>query len=147
MPILIGLCAVVAGILSTIQSGANATLNKALGQPILAAFAVTSTNLVVYLIAALFVGVGWPGSHRIVETPWWAWIGGVCGGLYVLSAIFLAERLGAAVFTGLVVTAGIITSLILDHFGWVGFQQHSAGFWRIAGGAVMIAGLLLVSLT
>ena len=133
--------------LSTVQSGANATLNKALDQPILAAFAVLATNLVVYLIAAPFVGLGWPGSDRIVATPWWAWIGGLCGGLYVLSAIFLAERLGAAVFTGLVVTAGIVTSIILDHFGWVGFQQHSAGFWRIAGGAIMIAGLFLVSLT
>ncbi len=146
MPVLIGLCAVVAGMLSTVQSGANASLNKALGQPILAAFAVVATNLLVYLIAALFVGVGWPGSDRIAATPWWAWIGGVCGGLYVLAAIFLAERLGAAVFTGLVVTAGIVTSIVLDHFGLVGFQQHSAGLWRIAGGAIMVGGLLLVSL-
>ena len=122
-------------------------MNKALGQPILAAFAVVATNILVYLIAALFVGVGWPEPDRIVETPWWAWIGGLCGGLYVLSAIFLAERLGAAVFTGLVVTAGIVTSITLDHFGWVGFQQHTAGLWRMAGGAIMIVGLLLVSFT
>ena len=147
MPVLIGLCAVIAGVLSTVQSGANATLNKALGQPILAAFVVVLANLVVYLLASPFVGFGWPQPDRIAQTPWWAWIGGFCGGLYVLSAIFLAERLGAAVFTGLVVTAGIITSILLDHFGWVGFQQHSAGLWRIAGGAIMIVGLLMVSIT
>ncbi len=146
MPVLIGLCAVLAGVLSTVQSGANATLNKALGQPILAALVVVAANLVVYLIASLFVGVGWPEPGRIAQTPWWAWVGGLCGGVYVLSAIFLAERLGAAVFTGLVVTAGIITSIALDHFGLVGFRQHTAGLWRLAGGAIMIFGLLLVSI-
>lgn len=147
MPILIGLFTVVAGVLTTLQSGANASLNKALGQPILAALAVVATNLVVYLVAIPFVGLHWPTAERIAGAPWWAWLGGIFGGVYVLSAIFFAERLGAAVFTGLVVTAGIVTSILLDHFGWVGFEQHTAGLGRIAGGALMIGGIILVSLT
>ncbi|RYC28940.1 DMT family transporter [Lichenibacterium minor] len=147
MPILIGLFTVFAGVLTTVQSGANATLNKSLDQPIVAALVVVATNLVVYLAVAPFVGLSWPGSDRIAQTPWWAWMGGLFGGIYVLSAIFFAERLGAAIFTGLTVTAGIVTSIALDHFGLIGFQQHSAGLWRILGGAVMIGGLLLVSFT
>ncbi len=147
MPILIGLLTAIAGVLTTVQSGANATLNKSLGQPALVALVVVMGNLVVYLGAALFIGLQWPGSDRFAQTPWWAWIGGLLGGLYVLSAILFAERLGAAVFTGLTVTAGVVTSIALDHFGLVGFQQHSAGLWRIVGGAVMIGGLLLVSFT
>lgn len=147
MPILIGLFTVLAGILTTVQSGANATLNKSLGQPIVAALVVVATNLVVYMAVALFVGLGWPGADRIAQTPWWAWLGGVFGAVYVLAAIFFAERLGAAVFTGLTVTAGIATSILLDHLGWVGFAQHPAGPWRILGGAIMVGGLILVSLT
>ncbi len=147
MQILIGLFAILAGVLNTVQSGSNATLNKALGQPITAALVVTATNVAVYLLASLFLGLGWPGSERIAQTPWWAWIGGALGAVYVLSAIFFAERLGAAVFIGLTVTAGIVTSIVLDHFGLVGFQQHPAGLWRVAGGAIMIGGLLLVSFT
>ena len=147
MPILIGLLTAIAGVLTTVQSGANATLNKSLGQPIIVTLVVVLGNLVVYLGAAPFVGLQWPGPDKIAHTPWWAWAGGLLGGLYVLSAIFFAERLGAAVFTGLTVTAGIVTSITLDHFGLVGFQQHSAGLWRLVGGAVMIGGLLLVSFT
>lgn len=147
MPILIGLLAVVAGVLNTVQSGANATLNKALGQPVVVALAVTAANVAVYLLASPALGLAWPGSDRIAQAPWWAWTGGALGAVYVLTAILFADRLGAAVFTGLTVTAGIVASIVLDHFGWVGFARHPAGLLRIAGGAIMIGGLLLVSFT
>ena len=62
MPILMALIAAAAGILNTVQSGANASLNKALGQPILAALIVAATNAVVYLLAAPFVGLAWPSD-------------------------------------------------------------------------------------
>lgn len=78
--------------------------------------------------------------------PWWAWLGGAMGAAYVLAMIILAERLGAALFTGITVTAAIVTSVALDHYGWLGFAQHSAGPWRILGGVMMIGGVALISL-
>lgn len=68
------------------------------------------------------------------------------GATYVRATIFIAERLGAAVFTGITVTAAIDTSVVLDRFGWVGFAPHSADPWRILGSALMIGGLGLVCL-
>lgn len=147
MPILLALVAVAAGILNTVQAGANASLNKALEQPILAALIVAGTNAAVYLLAAPFLGLGWPVGARIAAVPWWAWLGGAMGGAYVLAMILLADRLGAAIFTGLTVTAAIVASVILDHFGWLGFAQHTAGPWRILGGLLMIGGVALISLT
>jgi bacterial/archaeal transporter family-2 protein len=143
---LIGLVAIVAGALNTIQSGANATLGKGLGQPILAALIVTAVNAVAYLVSIPFFGIGLPGWDKAAALPWWAWIGGLLGGAYVLAMVFLAERLGSAIFTGLTVTAAIITSAILDHYGLVGFKEHPAGLWRIAGCALMVAGVALVSI-
>ncbi|MGY2051735.1 DMT family transporter [Methylobacterium sp. JK268] len=146
MPILIAVAAALAGILNTVQSGANATLSKALGQPVLAALTVTGVNALVYLIAAPFLGLGWPGAQRLGGVPWWAWLGGAMGGAYVLAMILFAERLGAAVFTGITVTAAILTSTLLDHYGWVGFATHPAGLWRGLGCVLMVGGLVLVSL-
>ncbi|SDO24237.1 transporter family-2 protein [Methylobacterium phyllostachyos] len=146
MTILIALLAAAAGILNTVQTGANASLNKALGQPILAALIVAATNAAVYLLAAPFLGLGWPGGNRLASVPWWAWLGGAMGGAYVLAMILLAERLGAAVFTGITVTAAIVTSLLLDHYGWLGFTRHAAGPWRILGGLLMVGGVALLSL-
>ena len=34
---------------------------------------------------------------------------------------------------------------VLDHFALVGFEQHPAGLWRIAGCVLMVGGLALVS--
>ncbi|KQQ23552.1 hypothetical protein ASF53_04225 [Methylobacterium sp. Leaf123] len=146
MPFLVAAAAAIAGILNTVQAGANASLNKALDQPILAALVVTAANVAVYLAAAPFIGIGWPGSQRLAGVPWWAWLGGAMGATYVLATLFIAERLGAAVFTGITVTAAIVTSVLLDHFGWVGFAQHTADPWRILGCALMIGGLVLVCL-
>jgi transporter family-2 protein len=146
MPVLAALIAIVAGMLNTVQAGANATLNKALGEPILAALVVSAANAVVYLAAVPFVGLGWPGGGRLAQVPWWAWLGGAMGGAYVLAMIVLAGRLGAAVFTGLTVTAGLVTSVLLDHYGWVGFAQHPAGLWRILGCGLMVGGVALISL-
>ena len=137
--------ALLAGVLNTVQSGANATLNKGLGQPIVAALCVALGNVVVYLLASLVVGLRWPDMGRAAQLPWWAWTGGFCGAAYVLAVVFFAEKLGAAVFTGCTVTAAVITSVALDHFGLLGFKEHAAGVWRLAGCALMIGGLTLIA--
>jgi bacterial/archaeal transporter family-2 protein len=144
---LAAILAIVVGCLNTIQAGANTTLGKGLGQPILAALIVSAVNAVGYIAASLFVGIGLPDSGKVAALPWWAWIGGLLGASYVLAMVLFAEKLGAAVFTGLTVTAGLTTSVVLDHFGLVGFQQHSAGVWRIVGAMLMVGGVALISLT
>ena len=142
---LMGALSFLAGVLNTVQSGANNTLAKGLGQPIPAALVVTLVNGLTYLVVGAFYGMAWPRAGALAGVPWWAWIGGALGGVYVLATIFIAEKLGAAVFIGLTVTAGIITSITMDHFGLVGFKQHAASWPRLAGAALMVAGLALVS--
>ena len=133
------------GILNTVQSGSNATLAKTLDQPILAALVVTAVNGVVYLLIAPFVGLHLPKADAFAAVPWWAWLGGAFGGVYVLSSIFFAQKLGGGIFIGLTVTAGVATSVLMDHYGLVGFKQHTASWPRIAGAALMVGGLALVS--
>jgi len=120
------------------------TLNKGLDQPILAALVVSAVSSVIYLLAAPFMGLAVPSAERVAQIPWWGWLGGVLGAFYVLSMILIAGRVGAAAFMGLTVTAAIVTSLLLDHFGWLGFDVREAGLWRLFGGGLMIAGLVLV---
>ena len=62
----------------------------------------------------------------------------------MLASIFFAEKLGAAIFIGLTVTAGVTTSVVMDHFGLVGFKQHALGVGRLIGCALMLGGLALV---
>ncbi len=143
MVVIMGLVAFLGGVLNTVQSGSNATLAKSMGQPMLAAIIVSIANVALYLAVSPFVGLGMP-KDGLGSIPWWAWLGGFFGGAYVLASIFFAEKLGAAIFIGLTVTAAVTTSVIMDHFGLVGFKQHTLGIGRLAGCAFMIGGLVLV---
>ncbi len=135
----------IAGILNTIQTGSNATLNKTLGRPVWAVVAVFSVALATALVVALVSGQRFPSSDDFALAPWWAWIGGIFGATYILSMVIAADALGAAVFMGLTVTMAVVASLVLDHFGLMGFERHPAGIGRIVGGLAMIAGLVLIA--
>jgi transporter family-2 protein len=57
----------------------------------------------------------------------------------------LAPRLGAGELIGLVVAGQLIFSVLLDHFGWIGFAQHPASMTRLAGCALMVIGVFLIA--
>jgi hypothetical protein len=39
----------------------------------------------------------------------------------------------------------LVCAVLLDHFGWVGFEVHRVNPWRIAGCTLLLGGLFLVS--
>lgn len=68
------------------------------------------------------------------------------GTVLTLSQLFIAPELGAAPFMGTLVTVGVLASMVLDRYGWVGFEVHHASIWRVLGGVFMVAGVALVAL-
>ena len=136
---------VVAGALNAVQSGANAQLVRSLERPWIVALMVSLVTAACFLAALLIVRQPFPEAGRVAAAPWWAWMGGACGALYVMGTLFFAQRLGAGAFTGITVTAGIVASLVVDHFGLVGFEQHTASLGRILGGLLMVAGVALIA--
>lgn len=135
-----------AGVANAVEPGQNATLAKVSGHPLLAGLVCFLLALTIFLIAIIVVGRRIPGRQSFKEIPWWAWFGGALGAAVVVAQLYLAESLGAAPFLGLVVTGGVVASIVLDHFGLVGFDTHRASRWRILGGVLMVAGVTLVAL-
>lgn len=140
------LFAAAAGLLNAIQAGANAGLGKALDNKFAAGAAILAINMTVMLLAGAVSGqLGWPGLQRIAGAPWWAWTGGALATVFILAQLFTAEELGSAVFMTITVTAAVIMSLLLDHFGLVGFKEHPLGWGRAAGAVLILAGLGLIA--
>jgi transporter family-2 protein len=52
---------------------------------------------------------------------------------------------GAAAFAGLTITANILMSLLIERFGLLGMEIHELNSGRIAGAALMVAGIALIS--
>ena len=139
---------VAAGLLVAMQAGSNATLEKSLHNPFMSSIVSFGTGLGVLLLAlAIYTAITkspLPRGQQWAAVPWWGWIGGILGTVYVLTGVLTAEKVGSGVFVGLSVTASILASIAIDHFGLLGFHRHTAGPGRILGGALMVAGMLLI---
>ena len=78
------------------------------------------------------------------EPPWWAFQGGLCGAVLVYAMLAQTQRIGPGVFVATSVTASIVTSVVIDHFGALGADLHPATLWRVVGVVLMLAGVALV---
>jgi transporter family-2 protein len=135
--------ALIAGAFVVLQTGANARLKDVFVHPI-GAVIVSSQLGVVLLLGALAILRTSPIPVRPGGLPWWAWMGGILGAAYAVTVVILARPLGAATLTALVVTGQLVCSVILDHFGLMGFDVHPTGVMRVIGCLLLLAGLGLI---
>ena len=82
---------------------------------------------------------------HFAEAPWYSYIGGFLGAYYVIIVILFAQQLGNGTLTGIAVTAQLVTAIVLDAFGLVGFIKRQVLWPRIVGVILMIVGVVLVS--
>jgi bacterial/archaeal transporter family-2 protein len=75
------------------------------------------------------------------------WTGGLLGAFYVLGSIVTAPKLGAATLVAVILAGQAIASLLVDHFGWVGFEEQPISALRIAGVLLLAGGVALVRLS
>jgi transporter family-2 protein len=135
-----------AGAMLPFQAGINAQLAVYLGSPLRAALVSFMVGtLVLLVVVALFVR-GLPAGDRAGAAPWWTWIGGALGAFYVAGSITSAPRLGAVTLIGVILAGQAIASLVVDHFGMVGFEEHHATPGRVAGLLLIALGILCVRL-
>ena len=139
--------AVLAGTLMVVQSGCNGMLERILERPVMVGVVSQTVGMTTLVIAGIATGeLGFSDTGRVVQGPWWAWLGGLCGAVSLLSQPIAAPRLGAGTYIGLFITASSVMSVIFDHFGWLGFAEHPAGIARVLGCALMVAGIALISI-
>ncbi|KOX49326.1 hypothetical protein ADL19_20350 [Streptomyces purpurogeneiscleroticus] len=136
----------VAGALMAIGVVWNAQLRGALENPWLAA--TVSFVPVVFVFALMFLLRPSPLPTRddIAGVRWWMPLAGITGAVAVFAGLLFVDKVGAGAFNGLLITANLLTSVALDHFGWFGMKQVKAGPPRLIGAAVMVAGIVLISL-
>ena len=126
-----------------VQAGINSQLQLAWAKsPILAAFisfAVGTLGLLVYLLASRTPIPPLPDKF----IPW-QWIGGLLGAVLVSVTVYVAPRLGAATMIGLILAGQIGASLVLDHFGLLGYAQKVITWQRLLGAFLVGIGVFLI---
>ncbi len=138
------LLAVAAGAGLTIQVGMNATLGRLLGSALWATVVNFAVGLAVLLLCTLAAGTRIvPGTAG--QVPAWVWFGGLLGAGYVASVTVLGPRLGAVALVALVLAGQLVTALVVDQFGVLGFPRVEVTPVRLLGAALLVAGTLLVT--
>ena len=132
-----------AGVLIAVQAPTNAMLAKAGGSAVLAALISFAIGTVALLVAWLASG-NRPGSTAFAGLPWYAWLGGLYGAVFVGVAAFAAPRIGLASLVTIGIAGQIVAALLLDHYGALGLPKEPINLGRIAGVLMVVAGVVLV---
>ena len=144
MPIFYGAVALLAGVALAVQVGVNNGLKERLAQPIPASITSFATGTLALLLYALAARSPWPAASHWKGGPWWIWLGGSFGAVYIILTVTFSKQIGAAGWVGVVVTGQILTSVLLDHFGLLGFEQHAISWPRVGGMILLLGGAVLV---
>lgn len=136
--------ALMAGLGLAVQVGLNNGLRARMGHPIPAALVSFALGTLALALFTALIRPTWPEAKRFTGAPGWIWFGGVVGACYVATTATFSTKLGAARWLALVVTGQILTSIVLDHFGLVGFPVRPATVPRVVGVLLLLAGVAIV---
>ncbi|NOT43831.1 MAG: DMT family transporter [Acidobacteria bacterium] len=126
------------------QAVINAELRAALGSAQWAALISFTVGLLALGVPFLVMRDGPPDLVGASRQPWWIWIGGALGAAYILLAIFLTPRLGAALLIASVIVGQLVGALVIDHYGWFGVPVQRLTVLRVVGGCLLLAGAALI---
>lgn len=138
------LFAVAAGISLVVQQALNANLRTALNSAAWSGFMSYFLGVLCMAALALLMRDPVPSVATAARIPWFAWSGGLFGAIFIGLGIFLVPRLGAATFFALLIARQMLGSVAFDHFGVLGVPVHPVSAVRIAGAALLVAGVVLI---
>ncbi len=141
--ILLFIVALLAGASLAIQTGVNSQLRAGLHNPFQAGLVSFAVGTLALAVVALPQGLRWDVTS-MTSFPWWVWTGGLLGAYVVTASIILAPRLGSSTLISLILTGQMITALMLDHYGLLGFPVQRLSLLRALGAMLLIGGVILI---
>ncbi|TKG97310.1 DMT family transporter [Puteibacter caeruleilacunae] len=138
------LFAVLMGALSPLQAGINAQLSQYLKHPLQATFFSFLGGIILISLIVTFLVPAFPNFSQLREVPWYLYIGGALGVVFVTGFLLLIPRIGATSLVAAVLVGQLVMSIIIDHFGWLGVQTIEISMKRLVGVILLVIGTLLV---
>jgi transporter family-2 protein len=143
--------ALIAGAVLPIQGAVNGLLRADIGAP----FTVGAVSFVVATLAmaaALVVAISFteqpqPHLHKLPEMPWWGWLGGFAGAIYVTTVFTAIPVIGTAATVGLTVAGQQLASVLVDRYGWFRLPVRPVSALRLGGVALLLAGVAIIKMS
>lgn len=139
-----------AGMLSATQIAVNGYLGKVVGSPIKAS-AISFTVGIIFLAIICIVlhfknGKSESFKNESAKNPWWMWIGGILGGLYILANVYLSRIVGIGMTVIILLIGSTTGGILVDHFGMFESPKKPINAQKILGVLIMILGAAAIKL-
>ena len=139
-----------AGMLSATQIAVNGYLGKVVGSPIKAS-AISFTVGIIFLAIICIVlhfknGKSESFKNESAKNPWWMWIGGILGGLYILANVYLSRIVGTGMTVIILLIGSTTGGILVDHFGIFESPKKPINAQKILGVLIMILGAAAIKL-
>jgi transporter family-2 protein len=142
--------ALLAGAVLPVQGAVNGLLRADIGAPFTVgavSFLVATLSMAaVLLLVIAFTDQPRPKLACLGDMPWWGWLGGFVGAFYVTAVFTAIPVIGTAATVGLTVAGQQIASLFVDGYGWFRLPVRPVSPLRLAGVAVVLAGVTLIKM-
>lgn len=129
-----------------VQTAVNTRLRKAVGSPFRASMVSFTVGLATTLVIALCTGPYPLIPSSAWSGPWWMWLAGLFGVIFLTGNVLLLPHLGSMQTVLMPVLGQILAGLVIDQFGWFGTTVRPLTVWRALGAALVVAGFLVTVL-
>lgn len=131
-----------AGGVVALQPALNAGMARATGS-LPAALISFSVGLLAVALVALVAGqVG--NLAEAPGVPWYYWLGGLCGAVWITLSLVAVTSLGAGGVVAATITGQLTGAVIADRLGILGLEQVALTPARLLGVALLITGTYLI---
>jgi bacterial/archaeal transporter family-2 protein len=132
------------GFLLPLQVGINSELAKFINSPVVASLISFVVGTLLLTITVMLFKLPLPSFFQVNSIPVWAWGGGFIGATVVLVSIIAGPKIGAFALVAILLGGQLISSVLIDHFGWLGFPVQKMNIVRLLGIFFLIVGFLLI---
>ncbi len=128
-----------------IQAVLNTRLGRLTGGPLMGSL----ISFIVGLLCLFILNISF-NNGAILQvkpsgvTPWYLWLGGLIGAIFVAYVTWINQTQGVALTFLLVVSGQIFMSLFIDHYGLLGSEIRTITLQKFAGVVLVIAGIFLI---
>jgi transporter family-2 protein len=146
-PVRLLIWAALAGAFIPVMAILNGRLGKSMGEALHASVILFGVGFLFCLTVALVLTKSLPHATDLANAKPIEYLGGFIVGFYVISATLLAPRIGLANFIVCAVSAQIIISVVIDHYGLLGAAVRPVSLTRLLGVGLLIAGIIVTQIS
>lgn len=138
--------AIITGFCTPLQTSINSRLRTDIKEPFLSSGISFLTGSVFLLLFSFITNNLTLFSNKITLLPWWSYLAGLCAMICLTANILLFPKLGSVQTVVLPMVGQIITSVIIDNFGFFDTKIRLLTWARIIGVVAVIIGIIFIVL-